>query len=601
MALHPLTPRKPAGLATLAGVAVFFVVTVLGLCLLIELYPPVAWLRAADEPAVADLGFFARLLVALVEEALRPRSLLSATFNLMMLPIRLIEATQWLDIGPSMLIRSGAAVLAGTVIGLTVHEFVARSGLPRPAVRHVRGSMLLAGRTAGDALRSAWSKRFGKTAAGIPLVDGVDMPRPLESEHFLIVGGTGAGKSTILQTVMDGAIRRGDRVLALDVKGDVTARLPTESFALVALDDARGVRWQIGRDIRNREDAMELATELIPETSDPSWSAGARRVLAGLIESLQQTSSGRRRDWNWADLDHLLQQPIEELHFLLMDFDPASATFIDATRDETRKQAMSYYLVLLANVGRTVAACAAMGRSGGPAFSVRGWLSGGKAQVLILRQSQRRPELSAALVRIALKIIADAAADRATAEKPEAVWLVLDELPQIGRTQAVPRLAAIGRSAGVRLVAAIQSPAQLREIYGAEGARALIDNLTTKIVGRVSPGETAAEIAKTWIGERTVEWWEQAGHGSDSKARLERRLRDIPVVDAQSLSDDLGLAQDWRGRPIVRALVVGHGDIPRLEWPVGRWPVRRAGTIDPPQRPRKLVAKLARVKGAPNQ
>lgn len=178
------------------------------------------------------------------------------------------------------------------------------------------------------------------------------------------------------------------------------------------------------------------------------------------------------------------------------------------------------------------------------------------------------------------RIVADAVVSEASQEDPAPIWIVLDELPQIGRSTAVPRLAAIGRSAGIRLVAAIQSPAQLRDIYGRETAQALTDNFATKIVGRVSSGSTASEISATWIGTRHVRWWEEAGLDANGRPRLEPRTKDIPVVDPAVLSGGLGFHSNPAGRPGVHALVVGHGDIARLAWPVGRWPVLRPAALD---------------------
>lgn len=137
----------------------------------------------------------------------------------------------------------------------------------------------------------------------------------------------------------------------------------------------------------------------------------------------------------------------------------------------------------------------------------------------------------------------------------------------------------IGRSAGVRLVAAIQSPPQLRDIYGRETAQALTDNFATKIVGRVASGSTASEISATWIGTRSVRWFEDVGRDANGRARLEARTKDIPVVDPAALSSALGFTIDLAGRPGVYALVVGHGDIARLAWPVGRWPALRPANL----------------------
>ena len=338
--------------------------------------------------------------------------------------------------------------------------------------------------------------------------------------------------------------------------------------------------WDLGLDVMSREDAEELAIELIPQTSDPSWSAGARRVLACLVGHLQDQHRGSSRSWSWTELERLLMSPVEVLHDIILEREPATAVFLDTSQDETRKQAMSFYLVLIANALPVVSACARMGSLNGPGISFRQWVSAKNApQVLILRQSQRHPELSATIARLGLKFVADAAADRTAEAAPDTVWLMLDELPQIGKTPAVPRLAAIGRSAGIRLVVTVQSPAQLREIYGAEGSQHLLDNLTTKIVGRTSSGKTASEIAEHWIGKRTVEYWAPGAREGSGASQSERRTEEVAVVEPAFLSDELGLAGAVLGTPAVRALVLGHGDVCLLEWPVGLWRDRRPSTI----------------------
>jgi hypothetical protein len=82
--------------------------------------------------------------------------------------------------------------------------------------------------------------------------------------------------------------------------------------------------------------------------------------------------------------------------------------------------------------------------------------------------------------------------------------------------------------------------------------------MTTKIVGRVAPGATAAEISKSWIGNRTVSWSEEAGYDANGKPKTDRKTQDVPVVPAEFLSDELGLRRDVLDRPFVRALILGH-------------------------------------------
>lgn len=573
MRLHPLTPRKPELRANLAGYAVAALTTVTAFLLVDLLFPPVAWVLATDSPQPAGPSFLLYVLRLLLSSDLGYGALDLLT-GLIGLPERIVRAAISLDIGMSLTVRAVSALMIGVYAGLDIRSRILAKVLAEPAVEHVNGLRLLTGKAAVKSLATAWLSRFGAVEPGVELATGLRLPRRLEAEHILITGGTGAGKTTILRTILDSAFGLGDRMLVLDVKGDMAATLPAQDRVILSLDNPHAARWMIGRDIRSRSDALELAMELIPETSDPAWSSGARRVLSALVQVLQRRSAERRKTWDWRHLDALLCKPVADLHALLTESHPVEASFIDVSNDATLKQAMSFYLVLITGAGMTASACAA---AGGPveSISIREWAAGSCPQVLVLRQSQRQPEFSATIVRLVLKIVADAAVSqasqtpRANGDEPAPIWLALDELPQIGKCAAVPRLAAIGRSAGVRLIAVVQSPAQLREIYSTDAAQALIDNFATRIVGRVASGQTAKEISDGWIGERTVRWFEEAGVDANGRPRTESRTKDIPVVSPALLSDGLGLRSCPSGKAVVHALVIGHGDVARLSWPVG--------------------------------
>jgi type IV secretory pathway TraG/TraD family ATPase VirD4 len=172
------------------------------------------------------------------------------------------------------------------------------------------------------------------------------------------------------------------------------------------------------------------------------------------------------------------------------------------------------------------------------------------------------------MARLVLKVTADAAADRAAAINPSPVWFFLDELPQIGKAAAVPRLAAIGRSAGARLVVSIQSLSQLQDLYGEHAAAHLLDNLTTKIIGRVPEGRTCEDVVR-WVGDRTISYWNTTGRTPEGQPRAEKVTVDIAVVTPALLTTELGLKPGMLGRPVVRALVLGQRNVALLDWPVG--------------------------------
>lgn len=576
MSQHPLTARKSWHGAAMAGTAVGLIVGITSLSAGMAL-PPEIWDSYADASARADAAFFADLLDSLVHNALARHALLDRVTGVLELPSALIETLHRLDLALPVGARLGCALAAGGLAGHFVFNTMLSRQLARPAVQHVEGASLLTGRAARGMLKRAWFEKYSSVADGVELLKGLLLPRQLESEHLLLLGGTGAGKTTILQHMIASAAGKGDRMLILDVKGDMTAFIPSENFALLSLEDDRSARWVPGLDFITHNDADELAIELIAPTSDPSWSSGARQVLAAAIRLLQAEARRNRQPWTWSDLYDLVRRPVEELYALLAPFDPTAAGFIDITREATQKTAMSFYLVVLSNVLQPLRALASMGRNG-RALSIRRWMAGkDPRKALIVRQSQRLPDLSANMARLILKMAADAAADRAAAVNPTPVWFFLDELPQIGKTAAVPRLAAIGRSAGARLVVSIQSLSQLRDNYGENAATHLLDNLSTKIIGRIPEGRTCEEVVG-WIGDRTISYWNTTGRTTEGQQRAEKVTAGVAVVTPTLLTTELGLKPGIHGQPVVRALVLGQRDVALLEWPVGTFRTRR-----PPQ------------------
>ncbi len=81
------------------------------------------------------------------------------------------------------------------------------------------------------------------------------------------------------------------------------------------------------------------------------------------------------------------------------------------------------------------------------------------------------------------------------------VWIVVDELPVLGRQAKLETPVTRGRKHGLGAVLGFQSIAQLRRIYGHEQAAVLASMPSTKLLLRVDEPETAAFIARQ-IGDR---------------------------------------------------------------------------------------------------
>jgi hypothetical protein len=116
------------------------------------------------------------------------------------------------------------------------------------------------------------------------------------------------------------------------------------------------------------------------------------------------------------------------------------------------------------------------------------------------------------------------------------VWIVVDELPVLGRQTKLETLVTRGRKRGLAAVLGYQSIAQLRRIYGHEQAAVLASMPSTKLLLRVDEPETAAFIARQ-IGERETLRYEigmsAAEHGDRFNLHPSRRTE--PVVMASEI------------------------------------------------------------------
>jgi Type IV secretion-system coupling protein DNA-binding domain len=116
------------------------------------------------------------------------------------------------------------------------------------------------------------------------------------------------------------------------------------------------------------------------------------------------------------------------------------------------------------------------------------------------------------------------------------VWIVVDELPALGRQAKRETLVTRGRKRGLAAVLGYQSIAQLRRIYGHEQAAVLASMPSTKLLLRVDEPDTAGFIARQ-IGERETLRYEigmsTAEHGDRFNLQPSRRTE--PVVMASEI------------------------------------------------------------------
>jgi len=452
------------------------------------------------------------------------------------------------------------ALLAFSALGLlSLFAFAIASRLKQPAAKVVWGPVRHEGASAKRAINKALRKECELSEEGLDLVPGLPMSRDRESRHFLVTGSVGAGKTQIMLGLILGAIERGDGVIVLDVKGDMTASLPGDPV-LIAPQDGRSAVWDVASDCRTKQDARELAARIIPGSSDPMWSDAAREIFVACAVHLQQTKGV---NWTWRDLQETATLGADKLLEIAKRNHPNAIRSLEHPESKTTQGILSTFQSHM-NVVATLAD--AWDENQNQRFSVSQWLENpAPFRPVMLQQDGRYPKLSAAWMGGLISLLASAVGSPSLEEsRDRRVWLFLDEFPQLPRLDQFSTLIDLGRSKGIITVIGAQDIAQLRETYGRNRGDGWMSMIGTQIVGRLNLSHAAKEISEL-IGyqelEKTVKSRTQTPNGMSVTWRKERERR--LVVSPSELSTRLGPT-----RKGVKALVLGVGeDIFELTFP----------------------------------
>lgn len=442
------------------------------------------------------------------------------------------------------------AAVAGVGSAIWVAYHISR---PAPATRVIKGRRVYEGEAAKRRLKRLSGMECKKSAEGLALHPDFEwkLSTDRETRHMLIVGSVGGGKTAIINPLTKAGLKRGDRMVIYDNKGDYTSWV--QNIALFAPWDTRSMAWDIGRDCADQQDAKEVAARLIPEGNDPLWHTAARQILTAVLIKLQVE---QRTAWGWKQLYKMVCLPKDELMDIVRTYTPEAIHVADAPE----KTALS----VLANFGAHMSLIGDLARAWGDLpnerrFSVIHWLDNdqSKHRVLVLQGSGKYTELAQAFIRSIVTLMVGHINSPGFSESGERrLWFVLDEFPQLGRLEQMAQLLEIGRSKGVRVVLGAQDIEQIKAIYGNHMANSWSSMIGTHIIVRINPGETANYISKQVIGYQTID------RITLREGKLQPPVRaDILVVEPSELESGLGRSKDG-----VKALLLGYGDVFVLNW-----------------------------------
>lgn len=468
---------------------------------------------------------------------------------------------------------------SGACLGLTLGAIAGYRAGYVPGEVHIRGSQITKDPTAMQhAILEASPPIKGKNT-GIQIHPKIQTTEHLEASHTLIVGGSGAGKTTVLWPMINQLIARGDKAIIFSFKGDFEQKIPGR-FAMLSPWDDRSAVWVLGRDIRTRLDAEALANTLIPEpekSDNPMWTNGARSLVTGIISDVQREHGG---EWGFAELAKKCAESLADFKVLkeiITRENPVAASLIAGGADSKTTSSflanISAYLTQVVNLG--VAADDLKESAKTKQWSVNDWIAGRVPAVAVLGFRPSAKSISEAwcaslIEQIVLKLedLPDVSPEK------RRVWLILDEVPRLGKIPSITEALEVLRSKGVRIILGCQGIGQIEERYSKTTARSWAMQTATKIFGRISEPEDQRWAAGI-LGERELERYSSqntsATGGSSSQGGGYQRVKEHTILPAQ-----LGqIVKVTKSGPRALLTIAGSEQVGLLDWPFQSNPDQR--------------------------
>ena len=347
-------------------------------------------------------------------------------------------------------------------------------------------------------LRQGLTLPFGPGHPGPYRIAGVPFPERIETQHTIVSGTTGSGKTVLISDLVTQIRARGERCVIYDKMGSYTQAFfdPARDVLMNPLD-ARAPRWSPFYEARSVRDFDMMAAALIPQqkdTVDPFWVTAARQLFSNGAGVLWER--GVRE--NKVLVDHLLKTELTALAKAMEG--TVAQSIVDP---ENPKTALSVRAMLTAHLG----ALEFLPDTGDP-FSIREWISregdaDDRGGCLFLTSRGDQHASLRGLISTWLEIAVNAMLSLAQ-DDGRRIWVILDELPTLHQVPSLQPGLSESRQFGGCFVLGVQVISALRDLYGRNGAETVSGLCGTRVV-LASPDRDTAQWSADSLGRSEVE------------------------------------------------------------------------------------------------
>ncbi|CDO38611.1 type IV secretion system DNA-binding domain-containing protein [Novosphingobium sp. KN65.2] len=433
--------------------------------------------------------------------------------------------------------------------------------------RHERGSLLIDRAELDAQIRAFNTRSFTEECArrdpqadpagilGMPLKDRIrqgfhspyqiaTLPCPwrLEQSHAMLIGTTGAGKTTELKKIVTQARARGHRCVIFDLTGSfIESFFNPKTDVILNTMDTRCQPWTIFTDCGNYSDFLSAATALIPSgrnAEDDFWQKAARTLFVEMCMKLIEKGALS----NGALAYHLMQADLKRIS---EELENTVAAPLVATQAAKMAESIRATFNTHANALRFIPD-PLPGQEG---FSINSWMADTENEGSILFISSNHNDL--VLNRPLLTLWMDLSVNalfRIGRTRNLRTWFLLDEVHALHRLPAIEHGLQTARAVGGAFVLGIHSFAMLAETYGENGAVGLTSLAGTKLILKTSDLETAKRCSD-FIGSREVRQMDEAySYGYNN-------TRDASTITPRKEVQHLVMPDDIKDMPALHGFV----------------------------------------------
>jgi len=350
------------------------------------------------------------------------------------------------------------------------------------------------------------------------------VPRNAENKHFLVVGDTGSGKSSIIRQMLYQVADRGDSAIVYDPACEFVKQFYDERRGDIVLNplDARMPYWNPSDELRRKAEAKALAVSLYqPEgVTNRFFVEAPQKIFAHLMTYLPTPEQLVSWMSNPAEIDRRIKGTE---YWMLID-----------TKAPHQRTGVLGSLNMSADSLRLLPS-----REEVPAtWTATKWAETRQGWIFITsRPTMRealRPLISLWIDLLVLRLLNE------PTQKQKPVWFVIDELASLQRLPQLHTAITENRKSQNPVILGFQGRSQMEARYG-DDAEAMLSQPATKIFLRTTEPRAAKWVSDA-IGEIEIERLRETHYESSRAGKnfaLDRQTEPLVMPSEISGLDDL--------------------------------------------------------------